>query len=791
MKKVTMKPEQSTQKGQKTSSLLALALIICAMLITYNSYAFNGSGTQTNPYQITSVSDLQQLASDVNGGNSYEGYYFQLTSDLNFNNATFTAIGTETNPFKGSFDGQGYKIMNVTLTSDENYVGVFGYIDAATATISKIGTENVTINNSANQYFGSLIGYVDNCAGISNCYAINPTITGDEYVGGLIGYATSITSGISNCYVQSGTLTAAGYCGGIVGYNKGVAISNSYSNANIATNEDDLSQFFTYIFRALNQTYFGGISGNNGGTTNNSYYSSDADFPYTVHSQTGTTGKTTAELQALASTLGEAYTNDIFSCNGGYPILKNQSVTVTSDLVIPSTVTYNGTNHVTIADGGSLIDNSGLIADSKITVESNMKVGAWNLWGSVLATNTADILNTNAGTTTGLQHDIAGVQYDYSGNSWNTATYLLKTDNLTNGEGYFVWPYAGNQTDNQTSLGDGYIIVSQNGTALNHDASFGITHTIGGSDVNGAKWVALSNPYTGKLNISDFVSQGVAVQGKTVYVYDAVNGWSSNNDGISVIKPAQGFMVATNGTASITITKPTSTTAKSATVAQNTLIKFTTTANNTTKSSYARINGSASNDFDNNDAYVLLSTNNENLVEPYFLVNDKQILKDEFKSMPYQTPINFHASKASNANFTVSNIPDGVSVSIVDLSNGSETALNNGNVFSFVANQGENNGRFVIKFAQSNVGLNDVNGDNVSVSLYPNPATSQTTLTVSALASQAKVVVNDLQGRNIKTFNLSKGQTTLNINTEDLTSGVYYIRVITNDMTKTEKLVVK
>jgi hypothetical protein len=76
MKKVTMKPEQSTQKGKKTSSLLALALIICAMLITYNSYAFNGGGTQTNPYQITSVSDLQQLASDVNGGNSYEGYYF-------------------------------------------------------------------------------------------------------------------------------------------------------------------------------------------------------------------------------------------------------------------------------------------------------------------------------------------------------------------------------------------------------------------------------------------------------------------------------------------------------------------------------------------------------------------------------------------------------------------------------------------------------------------------------------------------------------------------------------------
>ena len=67
----------------------------------------------------------------------------------------------------------------------------------------------------------------------------------------------------------------------------------------------------------------------------------------------------------------------------------------------------------------------------------------------------------------------------------------------------------------------------------------------------------------------------------------------------------------------------------------------------------------------------------------------------------------------------------------------------------------------------------------------------ETTLTINNLSSTAKVVINDIQGRIINTYNLSKGQTSLNINTENMTSGVYYVRVITNNQTNTEKLIVK
>jgi hypothetical protein len=278
--------------------------------------------------------------------------------------------------------------------------------------------------------------------------------------------------------------------------------------------------------------------------------------------------------------------------------------------------------------------------------------------------------------------------------------------------------------------------------------------------------------------------------------------WPSSNTG--EIAPAQGFMVALatqNSTLNATIKasqqKGYSSGSKEAT--NNTIkplddmITFTCQANNTTKKAYANINEQATNGFDINDAFPMFS-NNENLVEPYFLVENRQILKDEFKTMPYYVPMNFHASKESNTNLTVSNIPNNVNISIIDLADGQETALENGSAFNFIANEGENEGRFVIRFNKSNVGIdNEVTNskDDMTLALYPNPATDHTILFIDNLSSNAKVVLSDIQGRSIKTYNINKGQKTLRVNTSNLASGIYYIRMITNNITKAEKLIVK
>jgi hypothetical protein len=79
----------------------------------------------------------------------------------------------------------------------------------------------------------------------------------------------------------------------------------------------------------------------------------------------------------------------------------------------------------------------------------------------------------------------------------------------------------------------------------------------------------------------------------------------------------------------------------------------------------------------------------------------------------------------------------------------------------------------------------------MTLALYPNPATDHTILFIDNLSSNAKVVLSDIQGRSIKTYNINKGQKTLRVNTSNLASGIYYIRMITNNITKAEKLIVK
>ena len=86
--------------------------------------AWSGSGTQSNPYLISSKSDFTSLASNVNSGTSYSGKYFQLTADINFGNAEFSGVGsgsvTDTSggdkyQFAGIFDGNGFEIKNFKL----------------------------------------------------------------------------------------------------------------------------------------------------------------------------------------------------------------------------------------------------------------------------------------------------------------------------------------------------------------------------------------------------------------------------------------------------------------------------------------------------------------------------------------------------------------------------------------------------------------------------------------------------------------------------------------------------
>ena len=89
------------------------------------------------------------------------------------------------------------------------------------------------------------------------------------------------------------------------------------------------------------------------------------------------------------------------------------------------------------------------------------------------------------------------------------------------------------------------------------------------------------------------------------------------------------------------------------------------------------------------------------------------------------------------------------------------------------------------------LGLTDALANQIAVSLYPNPASDNATLDINGLNQDAKIVVSDLQGRILSQDNINAGTTRYTLNVSDMASGVYYIRIITNNVVSTQKLIVE
>ena len=107
---------------------MTLALL-CA--VAQWAWAWDGSGTATDPYQISSSADWQQLANDVGGGNSYSGKYFKLKNSF----TTTVSVGAEGKPFSGTFDGGGNALSyhaGSNMTPQSGYCAPFVQLNGAT-----------------------------------------------------------------------------------------------------------------------------------------------------------------------------------------------------------------------------------------------------------------------------------------------------------------------------------------------------------------------------------------------------------------------------------------------------------------------------------------------------------------------------------------------------------------------------------------------------------------------------------------------------------------------------------
>ena len=250
-----------------------------------------GSGTETDPYQISTAAGLKWFRDKVNDAKTEEETKIcaVLTANIDLKNEEWTPIAnyTTTNEifYEGTFDGGGYTISGLNVTGKFRCASLFGAVKGGTIKNLTVAG-NVSHNYSSTGldcHVGGIVGSALDAATIENC-SNNCSVTGGsgDVIGGIAGSNIN-NARIIDCY-NVGTITGTIMeTGGVTGFNMGT-ISNCY---NVGT-----------IKMLHNSNAVGEIVGNNVGTVKNCYYLAGTNLNAVGQSNNGNITKTESKTAA-------------------------------------------------------------------------------------------------------------------------------------------------------------------------------------------------------------------------------------------------------------------------------------------------------------------------------------------------------------------------------------------------------------------------------------------------------------------------------------------------------------
>ena len=206
-------------------------------------YTIESDGT----YTVTSADGLMNVAELVNGGKS--DINITLDTDIDLTGKDWTPIGTDyDNSYKGTFDGGGHTITGLTVTTNDQFVGLFGYLNRA-GMVKNVVMEGVLI--TSNHMFGCTGGVVGYSWGtIENC-SVSGSVSGTDCVGGVVG--SQKAGSIIGCS-SSATVKGTHYVGGVAGEKWG-SMTACYATGNV-----------TLEIASQKNNFGGGVVGLNGGS---------------------------------------------------------------------------------------------------------------------------------------------------------------------------------------------------------------------------------------------------------------------------------------------------------------------------------------------------------------------------------------------------------------------------------------------------------------------------------------------------------------------------------------------
>ena len=221
--------------------------------------------SNTNTYTVYNADGLMNVAELVNGGKT--DINITLDKNIDLTGKDWTPIGTDyDNAYTGTFDGGGHTITGLTVTTNDQYAGLFGYL----GNFGKFGTVKNVVMDGIQITCNHRLGYAGGVAGysrgtIENC-SVSGSVSGTVSVGGVVGAQRdgSIT-GCSSSATVKGTLNVGGVAGqtsfgatltacyatgnviieidrtqnisggGLVGFNDGISLLSCYATGNVTS----------------------------------------------------------------------------------------------------------------------------------------------------------------------------------------------------------------------------------------------------------------------------------------------------------------------------------------------------------------------------------------------------------------------------------------------------------------------------------------------------------------------------------------------------------------------------
>ena len=217
-------------------------------------------------YTVYNANGLMNVAELVNGGKT--DINITLTADIDLTGKVWTPIGTDyDNAYTGTFDGGGHTITGLTVTTNDEYAGLFGYLsnfNNAAGTVKNVVMDGIQITcNHRSGYAGGVVGYswgtIENCSvsgsvsatvsvggvvgvqrdgSITGCSS-SATVKGTLNVGGVAGQ-TSFGATLTACYATGNVIIEIAPTqnisgGGLVGFNDGISLLSCYATGNVTS----------------------------------------------------------------------------------------------------------------------------------------------------------------------------------------------------------------------------------------------------------------------------------------------------------------------------------------------------------------------------------------------------------------------------------------------------------------------------------------------------------------------------------------------------------------------------